>query len=210
MLSFNYSPASTLATPLPPPSSSSILSSASTCDRPPPLSSGLDTCDMTCSYARTMQFFSFVCVIWIHIYVWYDVFCMCDVCYSYVWHDVCYLYVCHDSFISLPYPLSSGVHRCDVPRSNVCDLNLHICVMWCTHMCDVLHSYVWHDSFARVICSFIVRVIRVIHVCDMSHSYTGTNSHTCTHKYTCMHSNTHAYSYMHSTYLHAVHSNIHT
>jgi len=34
---------------------------------------------------------------------------------------------------------------------------------WLIHMCDMTHSYVWHDSF---IC-----VTRLIHICDVTHSY---------------------------------------
>ena len=37
-----------------------------------------------------------------------------------------------------------------------------ICVAWHFHLCDVTHSYVWHDSF---IC-----VTWLIHMCDMTHS----------------------------------------
>jgi len=33
----------------------------------------------------------------------------------------------------------------------------------CAHVCDMTHSYVWHDSF---IC-----VTWLIHMCDMTHSY---------------------------------------
>ena len=38
---------------------------------------------------------------------------------------------------------------------------LFICVTWLIHMCDMTHSYVWHDSFIRlvsdIICSLWVR-----------------------------------------------------
>jgi len=36
-------------------------------------------------------------------------------------------------------------------------------VPWRIHMCDMTHSYVWHDAF---IC-----VTWLIHMCDMTHSY---------------------------------------
>ena len=38
-----------------------------------------------------------------------------------------------------------------------------MCVTWRIHVCDVTHSYVWHDVF---IC-----VTWRIHMCDMTHSY---------------------------------------
>ena len=38
-------------------------------------------------------------------------------------------------------------------------------------MCDMTHSYVWHDSF---IC-----VTWLIHMCDMTHSYVWHNSFIC-------------------------------
>jgi len=41
-------------------------------------------------------------------------------------------------------------------------------VTWLIHMCDMTHSYVWHDSF---IC-----VTWLIHMCDMTHSYVWHDS----------------------------------
>jgi len=38
----------------------------------------------------------------------------------------------------------------------------HVCVTWLVHMCDMTHSYVWHDSF--------MCVTWLIHVCNMTHS----------------------------------------
>jgi len=46
------------------------------------------------------------------------------------------------------------------------------------HMCDMAHSYVWHDSFICVNDSFIC-VAWLIHTCDMSHSYVLQHSFMC-------------------------------
>ena len=46
-----------------------------------------------------------------------------------------------------------------------------ICVTWLIHMCDMAHSYVWHDPF---IC-----VTWPIHMCDMTHSYVWHDPFIC-------------------------------
>ena len=46
-----------------------------------------------------------------------------------------------------------------------------MCVTWLIHMCDMTHSYVWHDSF---IC-----VTWLIHMCDMTHPYVWHDSFIC-------------------------------
>jgi len=43
--------------------------------------------------------------------------------------------------------------------------------LWLIHMCDVTHSYVWHDS--------LVCVTWPIHMCDMTHSHVCHNSCIC-------------------------------
>ena len=57
--------------------------------------------------------------------------------------------------------------RNDTPNAIGCILKFvdgsFICVTWLIHMCDMTHSYVWHDSF---IC-----VTWLVHMCDMTHSY---------------------------------------
>ena len=77
---------------------------------------------------------------------------------------------------------SHATHTCKwatshIPRSRVADApncqerqqhNLFIYVTWLVHMCDVTHSYVWHDS---CIC-----VTRLIHMCDVTHSYVWRDS----------------------------------
>jgi len=48
---------------------------------------------------------------------------------------------------------------------------IFVCVTWLIHMCDMTHSYVWHDSF---IC-----VTWPTHMCDMTHSYVWNDSLIC-------------------------------
>jgi len=51
---------------------------------------------------------------------------------------------------------------CDMTHSYVWH-DSFICVTYLIHMCDISHSYVWHDSF---IC-----VTWLMHMCDMTHAY---------------------------------------
>jgi len=46
-----------------------------------------------------------------------------------------------------------------------------MCVTWLIHMCDVTHSYMWHDSF--------VRVTWRIRTCDMTTSYVWHDVFIC-------------------------------
>jgi len=58
------------------------------------------------------------------------------------------------------------------------------CVTWLIHMCDLTHSYVWHDSFIHICdmtCSYVchdsfIRVTWLIHMCDMTHLYVWHDS----------------------------------
>jgi len=71
--------------------------------------------------------------------------------------------------------------------SSIC-LTTHSRRAWLIHMCDVIHSYVWRDSFICVtwlihVCdmthdSFIC-VTWFIHVCDATHSYVWHDSFIC-------------------------------
>jgi len=54
------------------------------------------------------------------------------------------------------------MHICDMTHSYVWH-DAFICVTWLMHMCDMTHAYLWHESF---IC-----VTWRIHMCDMTHSY---------------------------------------
>ena len=55
------------------------------------------------------------------------------------------------------------IHMRDMSHSSVQRDASFICVTWRIHMCDMTHSYLWHDAF---IC-----VTWLIHMCDMTHSY---------------------------------------
>jgi len=59
------------------------------------------------------------------------------------------------------------VHMCDMTHSYLWH-DLFICVTWFIHKCDMTHSYVWHGSF--------IRVTWLIHMCDMTHSHVWHDS----------------------------------
>ena len=91
---------------------------------------------------------------------------MCDMTHSYVWHD---------SFIYVTWPMHMS-------EQVLLDVSKWWCVTWLippvymsvrvgTLLCDMAHSYVWHDSF---IC-----VTWLIHKCDMTHSYVWRVSFIC-------------------------------
>ena len=77
----------------------------------------------------------------------------------------------------------------------------HICTAWLMNMCDMTHSYEWHDSFICVTWlihvwhNSVIHVTWIIHTCDVIHSYEWHNSftvvtlliHGCdmTHSYVC-------------------------
>ena len=54
--------------------------------------------------------------------------------------------------------------------------NLFVDVIWLKHVCDVTHSYMWHDSImCNVTCSFTCTFVILWHdsnhVCDVTQSY---------------------------------------
>ena len=61
---------------------------------------------------------------------------------------------------------------CGVLKSRFTSLTSNACVTWLIHMCDMTHSYVWHDSFTCVNC--------LIHVWDISHSIWEMRKSHCT------------------------------
>jgi len=131
---------------------------------------------------------SFICVTWLihmcdmtHSHVWHDSFIyvtwlihMCDMTHSHVWHDsfiydtyTCVHRVCAHEFVSMCTWVREYVHMSSwvCAHENPRDPNYF-------HVCDTIHSYVWHDSF---IC-----VTWLNHICDMTHSYV-THTRTWTH-----------------------------
>jgi len=59
---------------------------------------------------------------------------------------------------------------CDITHSYVWH-DSFVCVTWLIHMCDMTHSYVWHDSF--------MCVTWLIHMCAMTHSCVWHDSFIC-------------------------------
>ena len=71
------------------------------------------------------------------------------------------------------------------------------CVTWRIRICDMTHSYVWHDSF--------IRVTWFIHKCTMTHSYVCHDSFIYVTCLICMRDMTRSYvwhdSFIHVTWL---------
>jgi len=108
---------------------------------------------------------------------------ICESCHTYEWamshiwmSHVTYIYWSKEPpppwggflFTMFPdhEPVARMMHHRNSPTSHRrCGgvLSINICMTWLIHMCDMTHSYVWHDSF---IC-----VTWLIHVCDMTHIY---------------------------------------
>ena len=59
---------------------------------------------------------------------------------------------------------------CDMTHSYVWH-DSFVCVTWLIYTCGVTHSYVWHNSFTRV--------TWLIHVCNMTHSHVWHGSFIC-------------------------------
>jgi len=47
----------------------------------------------------------------------------------------------------------------------------YYCASWLIHICDMTHSYVWHDTF--------IRVARFVHMCALTHSYVWHDPFIC-------------------------------
>jgi len=62
--------------------------------------------------------------------------------------------------------LTSEVRVCDMTHSYMWH-DSFICVTWLIHMCDMTHSYVWHDSFICV--TWLIHAWKASFVCDMRH-----------------------------------------
>jgi len=69
------------------------------------------------------------------------------------------------------------IHMCDMTHSYVWH-DAFICVTWLIHMCDMTHSYVWHDAFICV--TWLIHMCDMtFHLCDMTHSYVWHDSFIC-------------------------------
>jgi len=73
---------------------------------------------------------------------------------------------------------------CDMTHSYVWH-DSFICVTWLIHMCDMTHSSVWHDSFICVTWLHLLLSRRtwpatwLIHMCDITHAYVWHHSFIC-------------------------------
>jgi len=76
---------------------------------------------------------------------------------------MCVTWVLHMWDMKLPrICVTCLAHMCDMTHSYVWH-DSFICVTWLIHMCDMTHLYVWHDS--------LICVTWHVHVCDTTHSY---------------------------------------
>jgi len=65
---------------------------------------------------------------------------------------------------------TESVHMCNMTHSYLWH-DPFMCVIWSIRMFDAIHSHVWHNSS--------VCVIWLIHMCDMTHSYVWHDSFIC-------------------------------
>jgi len=155
----------------------------------------IHTCDMTHSY---VWHGAFICETWrIH---------MCDMPYLYMWHDsficvtwlirMCDMTSCLHLHMFLLYiyrhalPLamvSDGIGREKRSATTKTETNTRTPSTWrpvllqifWVHVCDMTHSYVWHDSFR---CSHawhasFIRVTWLIHMCVTTDFHPITPNH---------------------------------
>ena len=161
----------------------------------------VQVCDMTHSYVWHDSFIWVTCPIHAG-----------DRAESYMWHDSTHTYMWHDVFdsaagyteVSVLVLVSACERQAlgDVWHDRSQALNKHSqaqvtststrrcatwsfnCVIWLIHLCDMTHSYVWHDSFICVTCpihagGWFICVTWRIHMCDMTHSYVWHDAFMC-------------------------------
>jgi len=148
-----------------------------------------------------------------HSYVRHDSFVRatwfirtCDMIHSYVRHDsfVCVTCLIREQRVCKIFALESGTSHvrrnhvtytnesCHAYASVISGAMSHIWPqIWLLHMCDMTHSYVWHDSF---IC-----VTWLIHKRDMTHSYAWHYSFICMTWLTHMRDMTHSHFQRHDS-----------
>ena len=97
---------------------------------------------------------------WVMSHVWMShVKRVNESCHTYKW-VMSHIWMSHVTHMNESCHTHEWV-KSHIWMSHSCLMN--ICVVWLVQMCDMTHSYVWHDSF---IC-----VTWLIHTCDMTHSY---------------------------------------
>ena len=106
---------------------------------------------------------TFLCVrLFISIHVWHDscthmlneetyVTPLHPCSRSYTWDSLFVVHVWHDSSIHM-FNGETQLHPCTHAHIHMCDTlcDSFMCVTWLIHVCDMTHSYVWHDSFICV------------------------------------------------------------
>ena len=115
-----------------------------------------------------------------HSYMWHDSFDMthfiwfiriCDMTHSYMWHD---LFVCVTWLIHI-----WGTWFMRDSKSKIlirCLTDIYTCDMTYSCICDMTHSYIWHDSFIYVTWpvhmwhDLSIRDTWLIQICDMTYS----------------------------------------
>ena len=108
-----------------------------------------------------------------HSYMWHDswaVLCWRFQCFRFVWASLR-----REGYWIPTKTCNSGrLHNhyqiCDMTHSYVWH-DSFICVTWLIHIWDMTYSYVWHDSF--------IRVTWLIHMCDMTHWNMWHDSFIC-------------------------------
>jgi len=130
-----------------------------------------------------------------HSYVWHNSFICWRTPLHYLW-DITHVW--HDSFMCVTWHSFIRVARLieKAPLCTTCanEYDSLICATWLIHMCDMTHSYVWHDSirehsFALPVSmnkthlyvwrTTIKRVTWLIHMCDMTPSCVWHDSFIC-------------------------------
>ena len=111
----------------------------------------------------------------------------CGMTHSYVCHEVGF--TCHDSVIRVTWLIHLLVRMCDMMRalrlshmhmekSSRTEVaftrhNSFICVPWLIHICDMTHSFLFHDRLKqRRLPHVCEKHGGPIHMCAMTHSYT--------------------------------------
>jgi len=114
----------------------------------------------TRTYLSTLQthsrywLYSLPCAMQLH--VWHDAFiCVTCLLHMWLWHDTFKISVVRSPLCNAVTWMTCHSHMCDMPHSYVWH-DSFTCVTWLIHMCDMTQSYVWHAS---LICD-----------CDMTHS----------------------------------------
>jgi len=99
---------------------------------------------------------------------------VCDMTHSYVWRDsfICVTWPICVCIVTKKLCVTWLIHMCDMTHNQNTEFASDICSSECWNMflCDVRHSYVWHDAF--------VRATWLIYMCDVTHIH-NTEFESC-------------------------------